>query len=55
MIAIEYDPSRTARLALLQYKDGEKRYIIAPVGLQVGAKIDERPDCAAGTRQLPSA
>lgn len=37
--AIEYDPRRTARLALLQYKDGEKRYIIAPVGLQVGAKI----------------
>jgi large subunit ribosomal protein L2 len=37
--AIEYDPRRTARLALLEYKDAEKRYIIAPVGLQVGAKI----------------
>ncbi len=37
--AIEYDPRRTARLALLQYKDGEKRYIIAPVGLQVGTKL----------------
>src|SRR5579884_2766691 len=37
--AIEYDPRRTARLALLQYADGEKRYIIAPVGLQVGAKL----------------
>ena len=37
--AIEYDPRRTARLALLQYKDGEKRYIIAPVGLGVGAKL----------------
>jgi large subunit ribosomal protein L2 len=37
--AIEYDPIRTARLALLEYKDGEKRYIIAPVGLQVGAKL----------------
>src|SRR5262245_8556131 len=37
--AIEYDPLRTARLALLQYADGEKRYIIAPVGLQVGAKL----------------
>src|SRR5437899_3866227 len=37
--AIEYDPRRTARLALLQYKDGEKRYIVAPVGLNVGAKI----------------
>src|ERR1700751_1268611 len=34
--AIEYDPRRTARLALLKYKDGEKRYILAPVGLTVG-------------------
>src|SRR5881275_1261901 len=34
--AIEYDPGRTARLALLEYKDGEKTYIIAPTGLQVG-------------------
>jgi large subunit ribosomal protein L2 len=39
VIAIEYDPRRTARLALLQYKDGEKTYIIAPVGLQVGTKL----------------
>src|SRR5437660_8068111 len=39
VIAIEYDPRRTAYLALLQYKDGEKRYIIAPVGLTVGAKV----------------
>jgi len=37
--AIEYDPNRTARLALLHYADGEKRYIIAPVGLKVGDKI----------------
>jgi len=37
--AIEYDPRRTARLALLQYQDGEKRYILAPVGLKVGAKL----------------
>jgi large subunit ribosomal protein L2 len=37
--AIEYDPRRTARLALLQYKDGEKRYILAPVGLTVGVKL----------------
>lgn len=37
--AIEYDPGRSARLALLEYKDGEKRYIVAPVGLQVGAKV----------------
>jgi large subunit ribosomal protein L2 len=39
VIAIEYDPRRTARLALLEYKDGEKRYIIAPVGLGVGATV----------------
>src|SRR5689334_6526359 len=37
--AIEYDPGRSARIALLEYVDGEKRYIIAPVGLQVGAKV----------------
>lgn len=37
--AIEYDPIRNARIALLQYKDGEKRYIIAPLGLQVGAVV----------------
>src|SRR5205085_7462846 len=37
--AIEYDPRRSARLALLLYKDGEKRYILAPVGLKVGAKL----------------
>jgi large subunit ribosomal protein L2 len=37
--AIEYDPNRTARLALLHYMDGEKRYIIAPVGLMVGDEI----------------
>src|ERR1043166_1864531 len=41
--AIEYDPRRTARLALLQYKDGEKAYIIAPSGLQVGAKLVSGP------------
>ena len=41
--AIEYDPIRTARLALLEYKDGEKRYIIAPVGLQVGATLNSGP------------
>jgi hypothetical protein len=35
--AIEYDPMRSARLALLDYTDGEKRYIIAPVGVVVGA------------------
>ncbi len=44
--AIEYDPIRSARLALLEYKDGEKRYIIAPVGLQVGAKLMSGPNAA---------
>ena len=39
VVAIEYDPNRGARLALLHYADGEKRYIIAPVGLNVGATI----------------
>jgi len=41
--AIEYDPIRSARLALLDYKDGEKRYIIAPNSLQVGAKLMSGP------------
>jgi large subunit ribosomal protein L2 len=44
--AIEYDPIRTARLALLQYADGEKTYIIAPLGLQVGTKIMSGPGAA---------
>jgi len=37
--AIEYDPNRTARIALLFYADGEKRYILAPDGLKVGAEV----------------
>ena len=41
--AIEYDPMRSARLALLQYADGEKRYIIAPVGIKVGLTISSGP------------
>jgi large subunit ribosomal protein L2 len=41
---IEYDPNRSARIALLSYADGEKRYILQPVGLQVGAKIISGPD-----------
>src|SRR5262249_56707697 len=38
--AIEYDPNRSARIALLHYADGEKRYILAPVGLAVGDRIE---------------
>ena len=41
--AIEYDPGRSARIALLNYADGEKRYIIAPVGLNVGATVMSGP------------
>ena len=44
--AIEYDPIRTARLALLQYADGVKTYIVAPNGLQVGAKVMSGPTAA---------
>ncbi len=39
VFSIEYDPNRSARIALLHYADGEKRYIIAPIGLKVGDKI----------------
>lgn len=44
VVAIEYDPNRTARIALLQYADGEKRYILAPNGLTVGATVVSGPD-----------
>jgi large subunit ribosomal protein L2 len=39
VVSIEYDPNRSARIALLVYGDGEKRYIIAPLGLQVGDQV----------------
>ena len=39
VVAIEYDPNRTANIALLEYEDGEKAYILAPIGLQVGATV----------------
>jgi large subunit ribosomal protein L2 len=42
--AIEYDPNRSARIALLHYLDGEKRYILAPVGLKVGDRVVSGPD-----------
>jgi len=41
---IEYDPNRSARIALLHYKDGEKRYILAPAGLRVGDELTSGPD-----------
>ena len=43
VFSIEYDPNRSARIALLHYADGEKRYIIAPNGLKVGDKISSGP------------
>lgn len=58
--AIEYDPNRTARLALLNYVDGEKRYIIAPVGLVVGDEVvsgpnvDIKPGNSLPIRDIPT-
>jgi large subunit ribosomal protein L2 len=57
--AIEYDPNRTARIALLSYADGEKRYILAPVGVAVGdvllsgESVDIRPGNALPIRSIP--
>jgi large subunit ribosomal protein L2 len=46
VVAIEYDPIRTARIALLNYTDGVKAYILAPVGLEVGMTVSAGPDAA---------
>lgn len=57
--SIEYDPNRSARIALLVYADGEKRYIIAPLGLRVGdtvasgPRVDIRPGNALPLRNIP--
>ncbi len=50
--SIEYDPNRTSRIALLHYLDGEKRYILAPVGLQVGDTVisSDKADVKRETR-----
>ena len=45
--SIQYDPNRTARIALLHYVDGEKRYIIAPDGLTAGDQVMSGPDAPA--------
>src|SRR6266705_2603947 len=42
--SIEYDPNRSVNIALIQYEDGEKAYILAPLGLTVGAKVVSGPD-----------
>ncbi len=44
VLAIEYDPNRNARIALVQYQDGEKRYILAPAGIKVGTTVIASPD-----------
>lgn len=46
VVGIEYDPCRSARIALVQYADGEKRYILAPNGLKVGQKVRNGADAA---------
>lgn len=59
VIAIEYDPNRSARIALVEYEDGERRYIIAPLGVTVGAKIasgelaELRPGHAMQLKNIP--
>ena len=44
VLRLEYDPNRSANIALIEYEDGEKRYILAPVGLKAGHKIMTGPD-----------
>ena len=44
VVSLEYDPNRSARIALLSYADGEKRYILEPDGLKVGAKVLSGPE-----------
>ncbi len=44
VVAIEYDPNRSSHIALLEYADGERRYILAPVGLKAGQTIESGPD-----------
>lgn len=58
--AVEYDPNRNARIALLHYVDGEKRYILAPLGLEVGDMVESgssaeiRPGNALPLRNIPT-
>ena len=59
VISIEYDPNRSARIALVEYADGERRYIIAPLGVMVGTVIangelaELRPGHALRLRDIP--
>ena len=59
VVSVEYDPNRSARIALLNYADGEKRYILAPVGIKVGDSViasnnaDIQPGNAMAIRAIP--
>ena len=59
VVSVEYDPNRSARIALLNYADGEKRYILAPVGIKVGDSViasntaDIQPGNALSIRSIP--
>ena len=59
VISVEYDPNRTARIALVEYSDKERRYILAPVGLTIGMTVssgphaDIQPGCALPIRSIP--
>jgi len=60
VIAIEYDPNRSARIALVEYEDGERRYIVAPIGVTVGTSIangdlaELRPGHALKLKDIPT-
>lgn len=60
VVALEYDPNRSSRIALLKYKDGERRYILAPVGLKVGSTVvasegaDIQPGNALPLKRIPA-
>lgn len=59
VLSLEYDPNRTSRIALLQYLDGEKKYILAPEGLQVGDQVlagqgaDVKPGHSMKLKEIP--
>lgn len=59
VVSVEYDPNRNARVALLEYQDGEKRYILAPLGIQIGEviesgeEVDIKPGNALPLRCIP--
>ncbi|AMV71494.1 50S ribosomal protein L2 [Desulfuromonas carbonis] len=59
VVSVEYDPNRSARIALLNYADGEKRYILAPLGIKVGDSViasntaDIQPGNALSIRSIP--